>query len=59
MTAFAPNTVIVEVDPLPGEDGYDWARPILSWGRGFLVGALLSVAYVLDMLGPSSHAIPL
>jgi hypothetical protein len=37
MTTFPPNTVIVEVDPLPGEDGYDWAGPILSWVRGFLL----------------------
>ena len=49
MRTFLPNTVIVEVDPLPGDDGYDWAGPILAWVRGFLVGCLLR-GYG-DMLG--------
>jgi hypothetical protein len=58
MRTFPPNTVIVEVDPLPGEDGYDWAGPILSWSRGFIVGALLSAGTVADLLGYDWNAIP-
>jgi hypothetical protein len=58
MKTFPPNTVIVEVDPLPGEDGYDSARPILSWARGLLLGAMLSGATMADMLGSRWNAFP-
>jgi hypothetical protein len=58
MRTFPPNTVIVEVDPLPGEDGYDGASPILSWARGFLLGAILAAATTADMLGYGWNAFP-
>jgi hypothetical protein len=59
MTIFVPNTVIVEVDPLPDEDGYDGAGPILSWARGLLLGAMLTAATAADMLGYGWNAFPL
>jgi hypothetical protein len=58
MKTFPPNTVIVEVDPLAGEDGYDWAGPILSWARGFLLGAMLTAATMADVLGYGWNAFP-
>jgi hypothetical protein len=54
---FPPNTV-VEVDLLPGEDGYDSACPLLSWTRGFVFGAMLTGATVADMLGHGWNAFP-
>jgi hypothetical protein len=58
MTTFPPNAVIVEVDPLPGEDGYDSAGPVLAWARGLLLGAMLTAATVADMLGHGWNAFP-
>jgi hypothetical protein len=58
MRTFPPNTVIIEVDPLPGEDGYDEAGPVLSWTRGFLLGGILTSATIADMLGYGWNAFP-
>jgi len=58
MRTFPTNTVVVEVDPLPGEDGFDWAGPILAWARGFLLGALLTAATLADTLGHGWNAFP-
>jgi hypothetical protein len=46
-----PNTIILEVDPLPGEDGQDQARPMVCRVRGFLVGTLLCAAIAADRFG--------
>jgi hypothetical protein len=59
MRTFLPNTVVVEVDPAPGEDGYDAAGPIVAWARGFLLGALLTAATLADALGHGWNAFPI
>jgi hypothetical protein len=51
MRTFPPNIVIVEVDPLQNVDDREQHGPTFYWGRGFIVGALLSAATVADMLG--------
>jgi hypothetical protein len=47
-----------EVDPLQNADDQEQHVPTFYWGRGFIVGALLSAATVADMLGSGWNAFP-
>jgi hypothetical protein len=51
MRTYPPYTVIVEVDPLQNVDDQEQHGPTFYWGRGFIVGALLSAATLADILG--------
>jgi hypothetical protein len=58
MTTFPPNTVIVEVDLLRDVDDVEQHGPTFYWGRGFIVGALLTAATIADKLGYGWNALP-